>query len=157
MSTGTGRNIKKYINTNNKRVTTQGDFASNTTFADITGLSVKLRAGGVYRIKGLLPVTSGASGGAKIQLTTADGLTITSGTVVTEFINSAATTAVVTTTTALNTAMGATQVLTAIRIDAVIRVNAAGTLKIQGAQNASNGTTTSFLVDGTLEIIGVTN
>jgi hypothetical protein len=126
------------------RVSTQFDVTSNNTLANVTGLSVSLIAGRTYSLRAILYVTSNASGGAKVAV---------SGTATATAIRYRAKTFTSTTlsthdqATTLGTAVGAsTSAVTAIEIDGTITVNAAGTLTIQFAQNASFGTASSVLV-----------
>lgn len=118
---------------------------TDTAFATITGMSVALTAGKTYVFEGHITVTaSGASGGAKITLATSDTLTATALTMTGLNMNGATTNAQ-STATALGSAIGAaTAVTTDIYICGTITVNAAGTCVVQGAQNASNATGTTF-------------
>lgn len=151
-STLTNKTITGAINTGTVRSSTQLDKATNVSPASIVGLTTTLVASGVYKIKAHLPVTSGASGGVKVQFATTDTLTLTSSNITAFFYNTAVSPVVVTTTSGLATALGATQIVISVVIEATMVVNAAGTLVIQGAQNASDGTTTSFYVGGYMEV-----
>jgi hypothetical protein len=150
ISTGT---LTDCINAGFKRSSTQLDKTSNTTLEAIAGLSISLTAGGTYKVRAFLPCTSGASGGVKVALATTDTLTLTSSDLTGFVFNTAASPVIVHTTAGLGTSLAAsTQIALAVQIEGTLIVNAAGTLVVQGAQNASNGTTTSFYVGGTLEI-----
>ena len=135
-----------------KRVTTQVDRASSTTLTDITGLFVALAAGGVYAFTAYLPGTATANGGAKFAVGTSDTLSATSISYTGRNMNGATVNAA-TISTSLGGAVGAaTAVLTYAVIDGTIVVNAAGTLTIQIAQNASHADTTSAYVNGHLVV-----
>lgn len=126
-------------------VTSEFDKTSDTTLAAITGLSLSLTAAKTYTCHGYLPISAPSTGGAKVALATSDTLTVTS--VSFAFGNILGTTNAVTTSFA--TGIGASgAVTTAFVLDATIVVNAGGTLIVEGAQNASNGTATKFLANG---------
>ena len=135
------------------RVSTQFDKTGNTTLSDVTGLSVTVTAGSTYGLKGVLFLTSGSSGGVKVAIAgtaTAtsivyDGLLFSNGTISAQ-----------TRVTSLgSTVCAATAVLTTqCQIEGTITVNAGGTLTIQFAQNASNGTTSSVLVGSRFYVDG---
>lgn len=119
------------------RVSTQFD-KTNTSLANVTGLSSPLKAGRTYKFVASLPVTADAVGGYKVAV---------SGTCTATAIYYDVT--VVTTgvapslsrQTALDGATGGILGTTVrIWIEGTITVNAAGTLTIQFAQNAANGT-----------------
>lgn len=129
--------------------TAQLDKTSDTALATITGMSLALEAGGVYEIRAVLPVTSNASGGAKVSLDTSDTLSLTSSNIQAK-LYTASGLAVAATTSGLNNGLGSTAAVTLVEINATLVVNAAGTLVVKGAQNASFGTTTSFLVNASV-------
>jgi hypothetical protein len=117
---------------------------SNTTLAAVTGLSVAVAAGKTYAFEANLYTTSNTSGGVKVAIAgTATATAITYDAVFT----SAAALALSTRQTALGgSGVGVTAVTVAnVRIIGTITVNAAGTLIVQGAQNASNAAATTFL------------
>lgn len=121
---------------------TTSDFSktSDTTLADVTGLTATLVAGKRYRFIAELTGTSNASGGAKFAI--GGTATATSIKVAGIIQDSASGITFQSKATALGTAVGgATSVSdwTAV-IKGVITVNAAGTLTVQFAQNASSGT-----------------
>lgn len=149
--TAAGSNLADHIHDHVLVSTAQLDKTSNTTLATITGLSVALVAGKTYFIKGWLSTTAGASGGIKVALVASGGLTATSCRFQAYAWNG--TTAVANTTvTALGSNIVAnTAVITDVYIEGSIVVNAAGTINLQAAQNASNGTTTSVFAGSTLE------
>ena len=121
---------------------------SDTTLADVTGLSFTLASGGVYKFLAKLYLSCGASGGAKVALAgTATATTIN------YIIRLNTTTALA---SEVNSAMGGDYGTTAAHVyaevDGAIVVNAGGTLLIQFAQNASNGTPSIILVGSTFEV-----
>lgn len=132
------------------RVATQFDATSTTTLANVTGLTANVAAGKTYRFEAKLYTTSNVAGGVKVAIAgtataTAivyEGLTIDAG-LITQSRG-----------TALGAAVGAVTAVTAgyITISGTITVNAAGTLTVQFAQNASNGTASSVLVGSTFVI-----
>lgn len=134
----------------NKRVTAQTDVTASTTLVTVTGLSVSLVAGGTYILESYLPATAGASGGAKVAFGTSDTLTATSISYTGKNFNGTTLNANTTTTTLGNAVGAATAVTTDLMLNGTIVVNAAGTLTVQIAQNASNATPTSALVNGYL-------
>lgn len=135
--------------------TAQFDKTTDTTLAAVTGLALPLAAAGTYVVSVVLPVTSGASGGVKVALNTADTLTLTSSNITSKIFNTAVSPVVLNTASGLNTGQGATQIAVQVLIDAVLVVNAAGTLNVMFAQNASNGTTSSVLIGGVLSAIRI--
>jgi glycerol-3-phosphate dehydrogenase len=133
------------------RVATQFDKTSDATLANVTGLSVNVEASRTYRFKARLYTTSNSSGGVKAAI----GGTATATAIIYEAIthNGAAVSAQ-TRATSLGTAVGGVTAVTAalIEIEGTIAVNAAGTLTVQFAQNASNGTASSVLVGSYFEV-----
>lgn len=132
------------------RVSTQFDKTSDTTLANVTDLTANVLASGVYAFRAYLSTTAGASGGMKVAISgtaTATSISVNAtnknGTTINA--NSKA--------TALDSAVGAaTAVTTDIIIEGTIVVNAAGTLTVQMAQNASNGTASSVLVNSNFSV-----
>lgn len=133
------------------RVATQFDKTSDVTLANVTGLTVNVEASRSYRFKARLYTTSNSSGGVKAAI----GGTATATAIIYEALtfNSAAISAQ-TRATALATAVGGVTAVTAalIEIEGTIAVNAAGTLTVQFAQNASNGAASSVLVGSYFEV-----
>lgn len=125
------------------RCTAQVDRATSTTLTDITGMSVPLEAGGVYTVEAVIFGVATVNGGAKAALAADAALTATSFRARGEHYNAATLNAADTTTTLGNALAAATAVMTCIKINATIVVNAAGSLKAQIAQNASHADTTS--------------
>lgn len=129
------------------RVSTQFDKTSDTTLANVTGLTATVVAGKFYRFEATLYTSSNVAGG----VTAAIAGTATATSIVYEGITTDAGLSTQTRATALATAVGGVTAVTAgyIRITGTIQVNAAGTLTVQFAQNASNGTASSVLVGST--------
>lgn len=125
------------------RVATDVAITSNATLADITGLSVSVAAGKTYSFAAYLYTTSNVAGGVKIAIGgTATATAITYDAMITD----SGTTTQAARQTALGGAAGVTAVTAALcRVYGTITVNAAGTLTVQGAQNASNASASTFL------------
>lgn len=129
---------------NGVTVTTQFDKTSSTALANVTGLSFTVVAGKTYIFESTLFTTSNVAGG--VQFAIAGTATATSiryeGDVEDALTNAAQSRA-----TALGTAVGAVTAVTnaTCKISGSIVVNAGGTLTVQFAQNASNGTASSVL------------
>jgi len=135
-------------------LTTQFDVASNTTPQSITGLLRNVEAGVRYKFECLLWCTCGATGGVQIAM---NGGTATATSVIFEsqlyddvttfaLINSARLTALNTG----NSTAGTTGYF--YRISGTIQVNAAGSFGPAFAQNVSNGTNSSVLVNSSFQI-----
>jgi len=116
---------------------TTSDFSktSSTTLANVTGLTHTVASGGKYVFQAMLFTTCGALGGVKVAMSGSATATAIIGMV--EMMGGAYE---ATQFTALNEAEGETAVDVGVRIDGYITVNAGGTLTVQFAQNASNGT-----------------
>jgi hypothetical protein len=132
------------------RVSTQFDKTSDTTLANVTGLTASLNAGKFYKFKATLYTTANVAGGVKAAIAG----TATATTVIYEGITMDAGVATQTRATALATAVGAVTTATAglIEITGYIQCNASGTLTVQFAQNASNGTASSVLVGSDFQV-----
>ncbi len=132
------------------RVTTQFDSTSDTTLSNITGLSHNVEASKAYAFRAVLYTTSDVAGGIKAAIAgTATATSIVYESLVIQTGTTVATTAsrsVVLGGTVAN--VTAVTVATVI-IEGTILVNAAGTLTVQFAQNASSVTATSVLVNST--------
>jgi len=132
------------------RVSTQFDKTSSTTLSDVTGLTASLNAGKFYKFKATLYTTANVAGGVKAAIAG----TATATTVIYEGMTMDAGVATQTRATALGTAVGAVTTATAgfIEITGYIQCNASGTLTVQFAQNASNGTASSVLVGSDFQV-----
>jgi hypothetical protein len=121
---------------------------SDTTLADITGLSANVIAGGVYKVRVFLNMQTNASGGTKVALSGTATVTALRLRVVifkdTDHI--------VSNITALNTPVGETAVHRQIVLEGYVAVNAGGTLTVQAAQNASNASATTVYAGSTMKL-----
>jgi hypothetical protein len=140
--------VGKYIRwAGQKRITANFD-KTNTTLATITGLSVSVEAGMAYNFRAVLWVTANATGGYKFAVAgTATATAIRYQVSVRDATTGAPT------SESMQTALGGAGVGAApggtsyiAEIKGMIRVNAAGTLLLQFAQNAASGTS-SVLAD----------
>lgn len=127
-----------------KRVSTQFD-KTNTTLANVTGLSVTLVAGKTYHFRAELFETSGAGGHKYAISGTATATAIIYDIETTDL--SSQLLDICARATALDTAAGeATGSTHNTLIEGTITVNAGGTLTVQFAQNTAAGGTSSILV-----------
>ena len=137
---------------------TTGGFSktSNTSLANVTGLTHNVLAGEVYAFRAILFTTSNVSGGVKFAI--AGTATATS------FIARALvddTSALKVVGTARTTTLGATiGDITAVTvanviIEGTIVVNAGGTLTVQFAQNASNVNASTVLTNSYFQLISI--
>lgn len=133
-------------------ITAQTDVTSSTTLTAITGLAISLLAGATYAIQAYIPVTATATPGAKFSFDTSDTLTATSISYAGTLYNSTTPAASSVTTTLGNAVASVAGAGTYCILDGTIVVNAAGTLVVKIAQNTSNGTATSALVNGYLRV-----
>lgn len=138
-----------------KYVTSQFDKTSDTTLANVTGLSVNVLAGGKRRFEANLYCSSNASGGVKFAI----GGTATATSIIYEaaLFSAGVSTAVGTArATALGTAVADITAVAAGRvvITGTMVVANAGTLTLQMAQNASFATASSVLVGSTFSVWG---
>lgn len=113
---------------------------TNTTLANVTGLSATLAAGKTYAFEAVLFIDADITGGSKYAIAG----TATATTIKYEIVLIADATNLMTITsrqTALAGSAGQAGTTAGIcRISGTITVNAAGTLTVQFAQNAANGT-----------------
>jgi len=137
-----------------KRVSSDFAKTSDTTLANITGLSINAAASRTYLFEAILYTTSNVAGGVKFAIAgTATATSIVYQAVLWDGVGTA--TAVGTSrAAALATTVGdVTAVTTAyVRITGTITVNAAGTLTVQFAQNASNGAASTVLRGSTFNV-----
>lgn len=132
------------------RVSTQFDKTNDVSLANITGLTATLVAGKTYRFTAKLFTTSNVGGGVQFAI----GGTATATNIIYDGLTTDAGLTTQGRGTALATAVGAVTAVTAAScvIAGTITVNAAGTLTVQFAQNASNGTASSVLVGSTFVV-----
>ena len=135
-------------------LTAQFDVASNTTPQSITGLLRNVEAATRYKFEALLWCTCGTTGGVQIAM---NGGTATATSVIFEsqLYDDVTTFALINSArfTALNTG-NSTAATTGYfyRISGTILVNAAGTFGPAFAQNVSDGTNSSVLVNSSFQI-----
>lgn len=138
--------------------TAQVDVTSSTTLVDCTGLTTDAFSltPGTYKFIAYLAGTSGASGGLKVAFKQNNGLTLTS-IEATGVGFTASAVAVQHTTTATDAASLFAQTAAVIycKLIGTMVVATAGTMQLQFAQNASNGTATSIYVGSRLEFTRV--
>jgi hypothetical protein len=135
-----------------KVVTAQTDVTSSTSLTAITGLSAPLIAGSTYAVHCYLPVTCTATPGAKFALASDGTLSATSFSCAGTLFNATTPSASSVTTTLGNAVASVAAAGTYAVLDAVIVVNVAGSIVAQIAQNTSNGTATSALVNGYMQV-----
>ncbi|MBX3005940.1 MAG: hypothetical protein KF821_08980 [Anaerolineales bacterium] len=140
-----------------KYLASQVDMASNTTLAALAGLEFELAAGGVYVFEALLHVSAGASGGHKYRVAGSNGLTAST---INYYVQAQSGTAAPTIGTRIqdlgSTAAGVTSATSGIcALRGALVVSDAGSLVIEFAQNASNGTASSVLVGSYLDVVRV--
>lgn len=136
------------------RVTTQQDLASTTTLTNATGLvQAGLIAGKSYKIEVELFITSTANNGFKCAFATPDTLTATAFRAIgTSFTNAGAVAAYTNVTTLTGAMCAATALIERVSIVGHITVNAAGTLRLQVAPNASHADVLSILVGSSMKL-----
>ena len=133
------------------RVSTQFDKTSDTTLANVTGLSATVAAAGVYCIRAVLFTSANIAGGVKSAISgTATATSFAASIMTFDLTGSANKQDFV---TALGSSSGITTATAAkIVIDGTIVVNAGGTITVQFAQNASNAAASSVLVGSYLDL-----
>lgn len=137
------------------RVSTQFDATTNTTLANVTGLTVNVSAGKTYQFQAVLYVDAAAVGGSKYAIAG----TATATAIIYEILlvdNTSNSNTITSRQTALAGASGQAGTTAGFcRITGLITVNAAGTLTVQFAQNVSNGTS-SVLVGSNFVVQQIT-
>lgn len=132
-------------------VTTQFDKTSDVTLANVPGLSVNVLAGATYVFRAYLPVTSAVGSGIKVG----NGGTATFTNISESAMFYTAITVATATAAASGSIGGSTALVTFSIIEGTFKVNAAGTFTIQFAQNASNATACSVLINASLTVTRV--
>lgn len=130
---------------------TQVDITSSTTLVSVPNLAHKLNANVNYVFQAHITGTAGASGGAKVALVADGGLVASQFSATAQNFNAGTLNAQTTTTTLGNAIGAATAAMTDIYISGSIMVSKGGTMRLQLAQNVSNGTATSALVGSTIQ------
>lgn len=135
-------------------VTTQFDKTSDTTLANVPGLSVNVIAGATYVFRAYLPVTVNATPGIKVAI---GGTSTWTSVNETSYAYTASAIATTTNSTATSGTVltNAAAAYTNIIIEGTVKINAAGTLTVQMAQNTSNATATSVLVNASFTVTRV--
>lgn len=132
------------------RVSTQFD-KTNTTLANVTGLSVTTVSGRTYRFRAVLFLASSAVGGYKLAIAGTNTATAIIYNI--NVLNNATNAYTITSqqTALAGSAGAAVGTSEYAEISGLITVNAGGTLTVQFAQNVSNGTS-SVLVGSTFTV-----
>lgn len=137
------------------RNSAQFDVTSSTTLATVTGLSENVEAGRTYAFRAYIQTSAGAGG---IKLAVGGTATATAISYEGELTSASNDNVVlIDRATALGTTVcdSSTTTTGTCKIEGVIQVNAAGTLVIQFAQSASNGTASSVLANQYLQLIPI--
>jgi len=154
----TGTALKAYLKTYNDTlyygtanvsyVSSNFSKTSDTTLANITGLTFTTVSGGKYRFRANLFLSCGSSGGAKVAISGTNTATKI------QYLTSLRTTTAWAgkVNTALNGDYGTTAAHVMAIIDGYIDVSEGGTLTVQFAQNASNGTPSNVLEGSWFEV-----
>ena len=122
---------------------------SDTTLANVTGLSVTVAAGGIYRFRAVLMLSCGASGGGKAAI---NGSCTATDIRYMSWASTATTWAVGSATSLGGVAVGTTSAMVLHITDGYINVANGGTLAVQWAQNASNGTASTVYKGSTFSV-----
>lgn len=154
---------RKTINDNFRDIsqcTTAFTISADTTLANVVGMATGILQPGDYEVDINLITTAGGSGGVKIGLKWGTASMITATALTVEGLTAAGI-AVTTFTTSTDAAsiIGATTAYVSVKVKGRITVAVAGTLQLQAAQNASNGTATTVGLGSTMSFtpIGATN
>jgi hypothetical protein len=138
------------------RSTGNTTFTSNTTYANLTGLTLSIPAVGTYEIEVFVGLTANVAGGAKLLMayTGTQGSTVTGS----YLINDTTSTILASNVAASGSGFDPFEfALTAaingfFRLTGTLTFSSSGTLSVQGAQNASSINTTTFLTGGFLKV-----
>lgn len=145
-----GATISGTISGNTVRQSATVTANANTTLANLTGL-VQTVVPGTYAYKAVLAGTAGASGGWKVAFKYTS--TVVSVLQNTSWAYTASTVAVSKTTTTTDQAslIAATTAYTAGVIEGTMVVTTGGTVQLQFAQNASDGTDSTIVLGSTMQ------
>lgn len=138
-----GGTITNAIQNGNVRCTSTLTAQTNSTLAAITGLSVTVTSGGVYNLRIRLNGTAGASGGLKVAM--GGTATVSQSNVTAWNYNTTTINAVTNQTTWGSNITAATAIFTDLIAEGSFVVTTGGTVTVQAAQNATNGTATTVL------------
>lgn len=124
-------------------------FTTDTTLANLTGLSHSLEVG-TYKFKVSLQALSTANGGTKVAFnyTAPTSIQLEAK----AFTASAVAVSRFTTTTAQASIVAATAANLCIELEGTIVVGTATTIQVQGAQNASHADTTTYYTGSSFEV-----
>lgn len=134
------------------RTAAQFDATTNTTLANVTGLSINVSAGATYAFTAVLHLATDIVGAGKVAIAgTATATAIIYQVIIIDAGDPTTTTGQ--RATAMGTAVVSGLATTAayVTVTGAITVNAAGTLTVQFAQSVSNGTS-SVLIGSTLTV-----
>lgn len=138
------------------RVATDFAKTSSVTLANVTGLTRNVEAGRKYAFRAVLFTTSNTGGGVQVAIA---GTCTATHIIYESDVKDSSTLATAGTTraSALATKVGDVTAVAAARItiEGEIVVNAAGTLTVQFAQNASNGSASTVLTGSYFEIMSL--
>jgi hypothetical protein len=129
-------------------VTSDFSKTSDTTLANVTGLTYTTISSGVYRFKAQLLLSCHASGGAKVAISGTNTATAINYLVQLYTLTAVASEA----NTALDADYGTTAAHVKCVIDGYINVANGGTITVQFAQNASYGTASKVLAGSWFEV-----
>lgn len=129
------------------RCTTQTSVTSSTVLVAVTGLTANVVAAGQYAFEAHLATTAGASGGTQAALGGTSTWTSINTTAQNLISGSAPVITTGTTATPATAIAGSTAANTEVVLRGTVVVNAAGTLTVMFAQNASNATPSIALVN----------
>ena len=132
------------------RVTANFNATSNTTLANITGLTANVATSGTYKFRAVLYTTSDVTAGVKFSI----GGTAVATSIIYEALVTDAGLTTQTRGTALAATVGAVTAVTAAYcvIEGIITVTTAGTLTVQFAQNVSNAVSSVVLVGSNFQL-----
>lgn len=155
----TGTALKAYLKTYNDTLYygtanvsyVSSDFSktSDTTLANITGLTFTTVSGGKYRFRANLFLSCGSSGGAKVAISGTTTATTIAYVILFPTVDDYLSGGL---HAALNASYGNTSARFYAEISGYIDVNEGGTLTVQFAQNASNGTPSTVLKGSWFEV-----
>lgn len=150
---------RKIINDNFRDIsqcTTAFSLATSTTLTNVVGMTSGTLQPGDYEVDVNLIMTSGASGGVKAALKwgTASMITATALTVEGKTASALAVTTFTTSTDA-SAFISATTAYINVRVKGRVTIALAGTITMQVAQNASDGTATTVGLGSTMSFIPI--
>lgn len=131
--------------------TTAFSLSSSTTLANVVGLVTETLEPGTYEFEVNLITTAGASGGVKVAFKQSVASMLSSiNAAVTGISASAIAATTFSSTTDAASIIAATTAYVNVLVKGVVVVSKAGTLQLQAAQNASNGTATTVGVNSSM-------